>query len=213
MFQAYTADDQPTKRCGHCDRVLPLSAFSRRTKSADGHQGRCRECAKKGWKEYSIHGTYRPIRPIRTLPEGHKWCGGCNKSYPSDEFYRNGKERDGRNHRCRTCERAYSESHRRWHKIKYLYGLTKDEYLLISRAQGDVCAICGRTDTGRALVVDHDHETGKVRGLLCLKCNRAIGLIGDDADMLNRASQYVRGLLRKPGVPKQVDAVDSTRKA
>jgi hypothetical protein len=61
-------------------------------------------------------------------------------------------------------------------------------------AQGGGCAICGSTDTkgpGQFFAVDHCHETGAVRGLLCLCCNTALGQLGDDVDLLRRAIDYL----------------------
>lgn len=71
------------------------------------------------------------------------------------------------------------------------YGITLAEYEQMSAAQGHVCAACGGPPTGTSLglVVDHCHDTGRVRGLLCSKCNSALGLLDDDA-------AKVQGLLR-----------------
>ena len=60
-------------------------------------------------------------------------------------------------------------------------------------AQDGKCAICGTTSTGnrKAFHVDHDHKTGKVRGLLCSNCNTGIGNLRDDIGLLNRAIEYL----------------------
>lgn len=70
-------------------------------------------------------------------------------------------------------------------RIEREYGLSADEYLAMLEAQDGRCAICRgepHTQNGRQarLSVDHDHVTGKPRGLVCHNCNRAIGLLGDD---------------------------------
>jgi Recombination endonuclease VII len=84
------------------------------------------------------------------------------------------------------------------------YGMTADEYDAMLAAQGGVCAICGKAERApriratRQLSVDHDHKTGVVRGLLCSACNRAIGLIGDDMEVLRNALAY---LVRASGAP------------
>lgn len=80
-----------------------------------------------------------------------------------------------------------------WH-LQKTYGITLDEYYQMLDEQDGTCAICDALPpTGRKkyLAVDHDHQTGKVRGLLCDNCNRAIGLLKDDAEVLNKASQYL----------------------
>ena len=79
------------------------------------------------------------------------------------------------------------------------YGLTVEQYDVMLRAQNGVCAVCnkdepsvhGRTGKKFQLSVDHCHATGRVRGLLCQKCNRAIGLMGDNVDLLKRAIDYL----------------------
>lgn len=71
------------------------------------------------------------------------------------------------------------------------YGLTIDEYDALFEAQGGLCAICGEPDvTGRRVAVDHDHVTGRVRGLLCGRCNMFVGLI--ERGLLDAALSYLR---------------------
>jgi hypothetical protein len=78
------------------------------------------------------------------------------------------------------------------------FGLSLDEYNAILEDQGGVCAICGDAETkmwkGRLcnLAVDHDHKTGRVRGLLCSNCNRGIGLLQDDIERLQAAINYLK---------------------
>ena|SRR5882672_334995 len=72
------------------------------------------------------------------------------------------------------------------------YGLTHEAYENMLQAQGGVCAICGKPElTGRALSIDHDHKTTKVRALLCSKCNLALGAVGDDVDILAEMIGYL----------------------
>jgi hypothetical protein len=63
-----------------------------------------------------------------------------------------------------------------------------EEYSALSEKQGGVCAVCQEVKT---LVVDHDHDTGKVRGLLCHGCNVGIGLLGDKSASVGRAARYL----------------------
>jgi hypothetical protein len=82
-------------------------------------------------------------------------------------------------------ERQIARGHRNAPK----YGLTRAEWVSLYEAQGRSCAIC-RKD--RDLVIDHDHETGEVRGLLCSPCNTAIGLLSDSKSRLANAIVYLR---------------------
>lgn len=76
------------------------------------------------------------------------------------------------------------------------YGMTRREFESLLVSQGEACAICRRRlGRGRyGAQVDHDHRTGKVRGLLCNPCNRAIGLLRDDPAIVDAAARYLRRL-------------------
>lgn len=78
--------------------------------------------------------------------------------------------------------------------LKRMFGITVDEYEAMLKAQGGVCKICEKPQvkSGVRLCVDHCHGTGRIRGLLCDNCNRAIGLMRDDPDLLARAIAYLR---------------------
>lgn len=73
------------------------------------------------------------------------------------------------------------------------YGLTLDDYDNILESQNNGCAICGKApeDNGQRLAVDHDHDTGAVRGLLCIGCNAGLGSFKDDPDLLEEAQKYL----------------------
>lgn len=75
-------------------------------------------------------------------------------------------------------------------KIKRLYGLTPQTYLDLLHQQEGRCAIC-RQLPDRGLQVDHCHDTGRVRGLLCGPCNRALGLLQEDPHVIARAAVFV----------------------
>lgn len=94
------------------------------------------------------------------------------------------------------------EQHRQWRKVnarrvrdqhlQATYGISHDQYDAMLERQGGGCAVCGK---GRTLVVDHDHDTGKVRGILCGGCNRGIGQMGDDASRVLAAARYLEDAL------------------
>lgn len=71
--------------------------------------------------------------------------------------------------------------YQRRYDLKKFYGISPEEYQILLIAQNGVCAICSKkTDNGKRLSVDHSHTSGKVRGLLCSKCNFAVGLLNDE---------------------------------
>jgi hypothetical protein len=83
---------------------------------------------------------------------------------------------------------------KRYHHIRELrlkYGVSEQEYDAMLIAQGGRCKICGGISTGRGLGIDHDHATGKIRGLLCVSCNAALGLAHDNPELLRNMALYV----------------------
>lgn len=105
----------------------------------------------------------------------------CKKCFASHKKERRGKDRD-------KARREASDD-----KLKNKYGITRKEYDRLLEVQESMCAICGfRYEGGKRLAVDHCHETGQVRGLLCISCNRGIGMLKDSTALLNKAIEYLR---------------------
>lgn len=99
-----------------------------------------------------------------------------------------------RHWRRRNPEAAYR--HRRKADLKRNYGITMGAYDLLFKAQDGKCAVCGE-EGSKALAVDHCHISGSVRGLLCAKCNKALGLLKEDPKIIMAAAAYVRRGLRR----------------
>jgi 5-methylcytosine-specific restriction endonuclease McrA len=81
-------------------------------------------------------------------------------------------------------------------RVQRTYGLKPGEYQRMLDAQGGRCAICGNKPVTIRLAVDHDHVTGRVRGLLCRRCNRALGLWEGDPQKMRNLIGYVRDIMR-----------------
>jgi len=82
-----------------------------------------------------------------------------------------------------------NKERRRAHHLKHRHGITLDEFNEMVVGQDGVCAICwAEMDPPH---VDHDHKTGRIRGLLCQKCNMALGLLADSRESLARALLYL----------------------
>jgi hypothetical protein len=94
------------------------------------------------------------------------------------------------------CEKKYRNIEKaRETAWKRRYGITREDYNLLLGSQKNCCAICKTETVGRNHTyfhVDHDHNTGRVRGLLCDKCNRGLGYFEDDSFLLERASIYLK---------------------
>jgi hypothetical protein len=90
--------------------------------------------------------------------------------------------------------RGYSSAeYRRHYHLKTNYGISQSDYQRLFDLQDGQCAICGTTDPKHygMFNVDHDHETGKVRGLLCAQCNQGLGKFRDNIHFLEQAVLYL----------------------
>ncbi len=98
--------------------------------------------------------------------------------------------------KLRICESNKNEYKNRPEKfrakaLKYNYGISLESYTRLKQEQGDTCKICCKKPNKRALSVDHCHVTGRIRGLLCSKCNMAIGLFDDSPELLQKTIEYL----------------------
>src|SRR3990167_3461436 len=93
----------------------------------------------------------------------------------------------------RGMKNSAKKSLRKYH-LKIHYGLTQEDYNIFFDFQKGKCAICGKhqSEINKALFVDHNHETGKERGLLCYTCNAALGMFYDSPDNLESAINYLK---------------------
>jgi len=80
----------------------------------------------------------------------------------------------------------------RRNKLRRKYGITPEHYEHMLKDQDGLCAICRQTEPRGSYRVDHCHKTGKVRGLLCHKCNAGIGMLRDDPEILERGVAYLK---------------------
>jgi len=136
-----------------------------------------------------------------------KECTVCKEIKHLDEYYKNSKRHDNYSPRCKTCMDAYKQS---WTvgkendiklrnentRLLQRYNITSEDYKVLLHKQDYCCAICGNApEEGRAsskkLSVDHCHTTGAIRGLLCQKCNTALGLFNDSAEIIKKALNYL----------------------
>lgn len=147
-----------------------------------------------------------------------KICSRCKIEKPHSDYFKNSAKKNGIRCRCKECDRIYVYSWRERNKseynnyaaawraknpdkqhaidIKRHYGLTGERYKKMLLEQQEKCKICGQQHypalkRGR-LYVDHDHETGKVRALLCGACNSGIGYFNHRQDLLIKAAEYLK---------------------
>jgi hypothetical protein len=149
-----------------------------------------------------------------------KFCKRCKKKKPISSFYLNGYRRkngtSGNRTDCKVCcnkisndyrdankKRINSQRKRNYQKdktkaiesnLKRYYGIDLIVYDQIFKNQKGRCKICflHQLKFERRFDVDHNHKTGKIRGLLCIRCNRGIGLLKDNIKILKRAIRYLQ---------------------
>lgn len=168
----------PTKVCNKCRIEKPITQFHKHSRSKYGVLGECKIC----WK-------------IRT----DKWA----KANPDKIKANTARQRAKNAERIRENQRKYyyavppetRSMIKRAKRIVYQYGITTAEYNEILTSQGGVCAICGGApdkERWKKLAIDHNHSTGIVRGLLCSKCNKGIGSLRDNVELLFKAIEYLK---------------------
>lgn len=125
-----------------------------------------------------------------------KTCTKCLQSKDKTSFSPKKESRDGLQSWCKKCTSCQSKKNSRSdrkHDLKRRYGIDEQEYTALFEKQKGFCAICNRHQCSfpKRLSVDHDHETGLIRGLLCNPCNIAIGNFEDDVERIKSAMEYL----------------------
>ncbi|MEV5876006.1 endonuclease VII domain-containing protein [Streptomyces sp. NPDC052101] len=156
----------------------------------DGLQAYCRECSAEYYRERQ-EARGKKVRENVSVPQGHKRCPQCGVVKPHSEWERNRATSDGWASYCRACR---AERNRASY-FKRKYGLTEIERDALIASQRGLCAICLAAP---AVHVDHCHNTGRVRGVLCFNCNSGLGLLRDDPEVVRRAAAYLEGNSWKP---------------
>lgn len=121
-------------------------------------------------------------------------CEGCKLAASRYRKAYSLKNRDRINALKREAIKRRSIERKRDENLRYTHGITVDDYNRMLSSQGGVCAICKSNQWGgrwNTPCVDHNHKSGKVRGLLCLMCNRGIGNFKDNPKILETAIRYL----------------------
>lgn len=119
-------------------------------------------------------------------------CNSCYVMWRRSKCPRTRRLKNEANRRYAARKREENPDHNWESKILCTYGITKEEFYALWSKHGNCCSVCKSPDNGsRRMCVDHCHETGKVRGILCDKCNTGIGLLGDTESGVYRALTYL----------------------
>ena len=178
------------KQCPNCTKLglgpKPESEFNKRAKAPDGLQRLCRACS------YDANAAWAKANPVKHAARGARY-----------------RSRNPITHRQAATR----------NRLKKTYGITADQYLRLFEKQNGKCALCelalinlldserdftGQPDNNVARV-DHCHETGRVRGLLCFGCNVGLGKFKDDTKLLLKAVRYLdesRTVLAQPNAER-----------
>lgn len=169
------------KRCVICDELKPLSEYHKASDRVDGHRGDCKTCRKNGSK-------------LNLKPEKLR-CTKCGELKDrNEENYYPSKNKFGFRRQCKECHSKQMAECR----LKKRYNINHEIYNEMLEKQNGKCLICEKEDK---LVVDHDHATGEVRGLLCDVCNRGIGYLQEKNENLWNSILYLNsGLTEKKWV-------------
>lgn len=180
-----SSDGTVFQTCRICKKEKPIEEFGKRANYKSGHDSQCKECSYLAGKV------------------GRERRGPAYEAKRSRQYYE--AHKDHVLQRMREYRRQHPEKHREWsrrNKVRLrnvrtekLYGVSPEMYNEILRIQGGHCAICdsdhpGAKNKGR-FAIDHHHETGEVRGLLCDHCNRLLGCCRDQIDILRKAQSYL----------------------
>lgn len=119
-------------------------------------------------------------------------CRVCHFYKESALFPKNSTYKSGRATICLVCSAKRSSEDRKKNPLKRKAAKfrTTEAVLQVLFSSTEVCQICGEEDR-RGLCIDHNHETGKIRGLLCDNCNKGIGLLREDSYILEKAKRYL----------------------
>ena len=171
------------KTCNKCGVAQPLENFYKSPGMRDGRRGDCKECNLKAKQERYI------ADPAAAIARVKRW-----QQANADRVNANQRRRRS-TPEARLRERA---AH-----LMRKYGLTIEQYDAMLETQGGGCFICGRPPRDDiSLHVDHDHSTGKVRGILCFRCNNALADFNEDTTVLRKAIGYLT--VHAPGVEDEI---------
>lgn len=176
------------KTCRVCQKVKPLSDFYSMTGMRDGHRNECKRC------NLDAKANRHRANPVPARERAKQW----KLDNPEREAAR---------------QAAYRASGRkgvsdRKSYLKRKYGITPEQYDALLAKQEGGCAICGRPPRRDiALHVDHEHGTGRIRGLLCFRCNNALGDFDDDHDRLVHALTYLGLVPRSEAMQARLDGL------
>lgn len=161
------------KRCTNCCELKPLEEFYAAKGMRDGRRNDCIPCNLAASKRRNA------ANPMPNRERARRWQ---RENPERREKYQQLYRASGR--KAISDRRSY---------LKRSFGMTLEQYDAMLSAQGGGCAICGRPPSARiSLHVDHDHDTGRIRALLCFPCNNALGLLQESEGVVLKMLGYLQ---------------------
>ena len=161
------------KVCKKCGLSKPLEDFYRAAGMRDGRRNDCKVCDLAAKRQRYLADPQAAIARVKRWQQANP-------------------DRVNVYHRARRAEPATKKAERSGY-LKRKYGITVEQYDELLASQGGRCAICRREPRPDiSLHLDHDHESGQLRGILCFRCNNALGDFDDDPTLLQAALGYLR---------------------
>lgn len=187
------------KRCYRCKRILILEFFYNNRSSKDGKSATCKDCTKAIQAERRKRqntGTSRRcsncgiVKPLSDFYRAYPYCKTCTKVWRRDYYEKNEKGAQKSDEDRKRLRQLY---------LKRNFNLSQEEYEGLLQQQDGVCAICGQPEhyinkgsqQPSFLAIDHCHQTGYIRELLCRSCNALLGNAHDDPEILRKAADYL----------------------
>lgn len=195
------------KQCTRCKKELSLDKFHKNKKSPDLHWYRCKLC------EYELTKVMVEKHKNHGVTVNEKLCPKCKTIKFSNCFYKSNRTTSGLKSYCIECVKSCKtntnekrrtrtlknkienpEKHKVINRKKHLnnrYKMKQEEFEDMKSQQNNLCAIC-KNKSDKILHVDHDHNTGKTRELLCYKCNSGLGQFKENAEKIKLAINYLK---------------------
>lgn len=184
------------KKCSRCNNSKSISGFYKDKKKYDGFCNICKICDSEVKQRAVLTKIAQKYNVDINIFATHKICRICQIAKPIEEFpLFNKKLQISMRKKIATCYKCYRLKQGQAEK-KYQYGITPECHTQMINNQKNRCLICENECS--KLYVDHNHNTGKVRGLLCRPCNSLLGFAKDNQTILQKAIDYLKNFDHQP---------------
>lgn len=163
------------KTCGKCNTEKDLFEFNKNKSKKDGHSNYCKKCSSNWYKKYYQSNKNKIKMKNNIWAKNNKE----KRRKTAKLWYLNNKDKVLETYKIKGKDQ----------KLKRLYNISLEEFNKLYKQQNGKCLICKKSE--KTLCVDHNHQTNKIRGLLCNNCNTGLGLFQDNINILTSAINYL----------------------